>query len=156
MFWVHVCLCTLCVPNAQGDQKRELGPLELKLWMVVNWVLGIEPVGAGDWTWVLEEESVLLTTEPSLQPLYGTSFCSSKKWKQPVDWWVDLKQNQKMTVCSRTWLGHWKKWISDTCYVMTRLWTLSEAGCKGLHISFVWNSRWGRSIEDKMVMVSCV
>lgn len=27
MFYLHVCLCTTCVPGDLGDQKRTSGPL---------------------------------------------------------------------------------------------------------------------------------
>ena len=51
------------VPHAfcyLGGQKRKSGPLELELQVVAMWVLGIKPRLA------LEEQLVLLTTEPSL------------------------------------------------------------------------------------------
>lgn len=49
MLCLHGCLCTTCVPGANGGQKRMLAALELELQTIVNclWVLDIEsnPVG---------------------------------------------------------------------------------------------------------------
>lgn len=40
MFCLHICLCTVCVPCAYGDQRRALAPLNLGLQMVVSYHLG--------------------------------------------------------------------------------------------------------------------
>lgn len=45
---LHECMCTTCMPDALGDQKRVLDPMELELLMVVN-----HPVGAENRTQVL-------------------------------------------------------------------------------------------------------
>lgn len=44
-FCPRVCLCTACMPGANGGQKEVLDPLELDIQMVVN-----QHVGAGNWT----------------------------------------------------------------------------------------------------------
>ena len=54
----------MCVSDINGKQKRVLGPLELEVQMVVSCHMG-----AGNQTQVLEEQQVLLTTEPSPQLL---------------------------------------------------------------------------------------
>ena len=36
VFWLHVCLCTICMPNAGIDQMGWLDALDLKLQAVVN------------------------------------------------------------------------------------------------------------------------
>lgn len=63
------CLHTTCVPGAWRGQKRTLDWMELELaqlW-VVRQILRIKPGP-------LQEQPVLLTTEPSLQPLNASSF----------------------------------------------------------------------------------
>lgn len=40
MFCLHICLCTICVLRAYGDQRRALAPLNLGLQMVVSYHLG--------------------------------------------------------------------------------------------------------------------
>jgi hypothetical protein len=52
------------ISDINGNQKRVLGPLELEVQMVVSCHMG-----AGNQTQVLEEQQVLLTTEPSPQLL---------------------------------------------------------------------------------------
>lgn len=59
--FLHLCICTMCVPGAIGGQKGSMDPLELELWMVVN-----HHVGAGNRTQVLSK-----TTELSLQPKHA-------------------------------------------------------------------------------------
>lgn len=49
---LHICLCTICMPETHRGQKGALGPLGLALKMVVN-----HHVGAGNWTQVLCESS---------------------------------------------------------------------------------------------------
>lgn len=61
MFYLHVCLFTICVPGACGTQKRKLDPVGLELQKAVNqhvefWELNPEPL------------EVLLPAESSLQP----------------------------------------------------------------------------------------
>jgi hypothetical protein len=51
---------TTCVPSVYEGQKMVLDPLDLELQMIVNHC-GHQGL--------LQEEQVLLTTEPSLQPL---------------------------------------------------------------------------------------
>lgn len=34
VFGLNVCLWNMCMPDAQGSQKRALASLELELWMV--------------------------------------------------------------------------------------------------------------------------
>lgn len=64
----------ICAPRAGGGQKGHQMPLELELvgiqtysgWLTLLWVLGIE-----HWSCILgylEEQSVHLTSETSLQP----------------------------------------------------------------------------------------
>ena len=48
---------------------RVSGPLELELQTVVSC-----HVGTWNWTWILKEKPVLLTAEPSLQPLESMFF----------------------------------------------------------------------------------
>lgn len=48
MFYLHVCLCTTCVPGVLGDQNRILDPLRLELYMFVScqpcmWVWEFNP-----------------------------------------------------------------------------------------------------------------
>lgn len=43
MFCSHVCLCTMCVPDAHEGQVRVLDNLEIKLWVTVS-----RHVGAGN------------------------------------------------------------------------------------------------------------
>lgn len=62
VFCLHLYLCTMCLPSAQGSQKRALALLELGMLTVVNC-----HVGSGSWTESFEEEPVLLITEQSLQ-----------------------------------------------------------------------------------------
>jgi hypothetical protein len=56
---LSTCLCTMCVPDDHGGQKKALGPLVLELKMVVSHHIG-------RWLKIkhsrLEEQSVLLTT----------------------------------------------------------------------------------------------
>lgn len=54
IFCLYVCMCTVCMFSAYRNQKRVSDALEL-------WVLGVG----------LEEQPVLLTTEPSLQFFSG-------------------------------------------------------------------------------------
>jgi len=57
-------MCTLCAPGVCGDQKRALDPLELEQ-------MAMSPhASAGKETGPLEEQPVLLITEPSLQPSF--------------------------------------------------------------------------------------
>lgn len=60
MFCLRVCLRTTCVPSEAREGIGSLG-LELTLWATVMWVLGIK-LGP------LQEQPLLSTTEPSLQP----------------------------------------------------------------------------------------
>lgn len=61
----------MCVPGAvEGQKEKDMHPLELELQAFVRLV------GAGNGTWVLpQEQSVLLTSQPSLYPLYMDDFC---------------------------------------------------------------------------------
>jgi hypothetical protein len=61
-----MCILSSCmsmhhVYSAHGGQKRMSYPLGLELQMAVS-----HHVGSGNWTQVLKEQSLLLTTEPSL------------------------------------------------------------------------------------------
>jgi hypothetical protein len=56
------CLCTTCVPGPCGSQKTS-NTLELELQLVMDLY-----VGAGNWTWVLEKQTVLLASEQYIQP----------------------------------------------------------------------------------------
>jgi hypothetical protein len=62
---------TLWVSGVHGGQERIVGPLELELQVVVSC-----HVGARNWTRLLEEQPVILTAEPSLQPLPIITKCS--------------------------------------------------------------------------------
>lgn len=66
-------LCVPCMCSAHRAQKRTPGALELELQLAVS-----HHIGAGNWTWMLalQEQSELLTTEPSLQ-LPGCIFKNS-------------------------------------------------------------------------------
>lgn len=46
--FLHVRLCTMCVPGDQGDQKTVSDTMELKLQTIVKC-----NVGAGNGSWVL-------------------------------------------------------------------------------------------------------
>ena len=61
--FLHMCMCTTCVPDAHRDQKRILISLEQELWVVVN-----QRVDARTIPRLLRDLSVLLTSEPFLQP----------------------------------------------------------------------------------------
>lgn len=41
LFCFHMCLCTMCIPEVHGVQKRESGPLELELWMIVSYHVSV-------------------------------------------------------------------------------------------------------------------
>ena len=65
MFCLHACLYTLYLAGAHGNQKRELGPLELELKIVLS-----VNVNTGNQTWdLLEEQPMFLTAKPFLQAL---------------------------------------------------------------------------------------
>jgi hypothetical protein len=55
LFCLHVYLCTMYVPGAQGGQKRALDSLELKLQTVVS-----HSVGAGTQIWNLYRAAIVL------------------------------------------------------------------------------------------------
>ena len=61
--FLHVCLCTMCVPGACRGQKAALGPLGLELHTDVSC-----SVGPGTSTWVFWKGAAYLTTEPCLHP----------------------------------------------------------------------------------------
>lgn len=42
IFFLHICLCTICMPDAQRGQKRWLDPLELELKTDVSCHVGAE------------------------------------------------------------------------------------------------------------------
>lgn len=58
-------MCTMCVPSAQGGQKKLSDPLKLELWKVVN-----HSVVVGNSNWVLWKSSK--RTDPSLLQLPDT------------------------------------------------------------------------------------
>lgn len=33
---LHICICTICLPGALGEQRRALDTLELELQVIVN------------------------------------------------------------------------------------------------------------------------
>jgi hypothetical protein len=41
MFCLHVCLCTVYMSGALGGGKRALDPLEVELWTVVRYHVGV-------------------------------------------------------------------------------------------------------------------
>lgn len=45
MFCLHVCVCTMCMPDALRGQRRVSSPLGLEIPTVVAamWVLGMKP-----------------------------------------------------------------------------------------------------------------
>lgn len=48
VFYLHACLCTMCVHGAQRVQKRASDALRLELQMDMNmWVLGMETMPSG-------------------------------------------------------------------------------------------------------------
>lgn len=47
-FFLHVCVCTVCMPGANGGQEMMLKPLELKSQIYVS-----DHVGVGNWSKVL-------------------------------------------------------------------------------------------------------
>jgi hypothetical protein len=63
VFYLHVYLCIMCEPDAQKEQERVSDPLEVELQMAVSCVCGCWELNPG----LLEEQSVLLTNEPSHQ-----------------------------------------------------------------------------------------
>ena len=65
-----LCVCAPCVCSAHGRQKSTLDLVGLELQMVVSC-----HVDAGNLTLALEEWPVLLSSEPSLQPLIDTCSC---------------------------------------------------------------------------------
>lgn len=48
LFCFNACMCTMCMPNAQGSQKRAPNPLETELQMFVS-----HHVGASNRIWLL-------------------------------------------------------------------------------------------------------
>lgn len=69
VFYLHVCMCTGCIPGAHEDHKRTLDLLELELWMVAEPPRGCLGSNVGPLQW----QQVFLTTKPSLQPFL--TFC---------------------------------------------------------------------------------
>lgn len=61
MLCPHVCTCTMCMLFTHEGQKREVDSLELELQRVLSYSWDFK---LGPW----EEQQVLATTEPSLQP----------------------------------------------------------------------------------------
>lgn len=47
MFYLSVCLCTICMLDAHIGQKKAWDPIEVELWLVVSYY-----VGAGSKPWV--------------------------------------------------------------------------------------------------------
>lgn len=41
-FFLHICLCTMCLPRAHGGHNRVSDPLELELWRTVSYHAGAE------------------------------------------------------------------------------------------------------------------
>ena len=73
MFYLHACLCTICMPGAYGGQKRVVDSLCWNwsyrwLWATMQ-VLGVKPGSFGRAGFALK------TAEPSLLP--ASSFCFS-------------------------------------------------------------------------------
>lgn len=57
-------ICVLCTHSAHKGQKRVSDPMRLELYTVSHW--------CGSWNWTQvqkKEQSVLLTNEPSFQPV---------------------------------------------------------------------------------------
>jgi hypothetical protein len=61
--YLHIIICTTCMPSGHGDQKRELDPLRLKLQRVLRCHVSAENQTLGP----LQKQQMLLTTEPTLQ-----------------------------------------------------------------------------------------
>ena len=60
-----ICLCTACTPGAHRSKERVSDPLELELWVVVNYL------SCGRWDInpsPLQELHKLFNDQPSLQP----------------------------------------------------------------------------------------
>lgn len=58
------------MPGARGSQDRLLISLELDLWMVMGYHMGV-----GNWTWGPLQEQQMLTAEPFLQRFYTVLNC---------------------------------------------------------------------------------
>lgn len=65
LFCSHEYLCTLYMTSVHGGQNRVWDSLGLELQMVASC-----HVGAKNLTWVLEEQSTLLTAQPAHWPLF--------------------------------------------------------------------------------------
>lgn len=76
-------MCTIYIPGICIGEMRASAPVELVLQMTVShmWMMGIEPMPS-------REQQVLLTTEPSLQPL---SFHFWEFSMQIINQSIDLK-----------------------------------------------------------------
>ena len=64
---MYVCMCTMCVPGAYSNQKRDTEFLGLESWMAVShpmWVLGIKEPKPG----LQQDQHALVSTDSSLQP----------------------------------------------------------------------------------------
>jgi hypothetical protein len=59
VFCLHVCKCTVCVPGARRSQKEELDSLTGS-----SYDTNVEKLNPSS----LQEQCVLLTTEPSVKP----------------------------------------------------------------------------------------
>ena len=69
LFCLHISICTACVCGDHSGQASD--PLQMELQLVVSWECGCWELNSGS----LEEQTVLLTTEPSLQPLCPLFIC---------------------------------------------------------------------------------
>jgi hypothetical protein len=80
-FCLHVCLCTVCMPDAHENQKRASDALELVLQMVVRhhgcWGLNLHP---------LKEQPVLLTTKPLSLQAWGSFFSRDRASLHSLVW----------------------------------------------------------------------
>ena len=75
VFHLHACLCTMCMPDTSGLQKRVLGPLELELHMnELPCVLGINLLPFRRATSALKWSTSLQFPSPS-SLLYDTGYC---------------------------------------------------------------------------------
>lgn len=64
MFFLKICVCTACVPNGHGGQKRVLDPLTLQLQTAMSHHEAPKNPKVGP----LQKQLELFKTKPSFQP----------------------------------------------------------------------------------------
>ena len=82
---LHVCMCTICISDASGGQRKAADLLKLELRMIVS-----HHVGSGNQTWVICVSNESSTTEPSSQTLsliFIVKLVSSVHPSSPASLW---------------------------------------------------------------------